>query len=784
MLRKKIKRVEKTGLAERNKMLIVKVLTLAAIGIMVFGMADCGDEPRIAEDTAIAVTDHKVHTQKENDAVANAESIAVIYRDIYDKAIETDTIGSLEVIRSIVARLGENGYVAVDSENQVDMTKAEGAVEFCKAVEEKEPAELTIIAVTYSGGFTKYDLKTEDGNVNIVRGHYQYDQQGYLKNSSTVSYQADLWQYTKEGYLLFEGSYFSDENYVLTLNDTPEHVALRVLPLGSRLREWNRQYVLPVGYGQNNMFLSDWSEDDFGDLDFYDIFDTFYPILYKEPVPYMADENLGEGSQTVYQIPEDVFENVIMTYFHIDREVIRANTTYISEAAAYEYRPRGFYEAQYPDIPYPEVVSYEENQDGTITLIVNAVYPEGNTSKLYSHEAVVRPLDDGAFQYVSNQMLSAKGDYDTWWYSKRLREEEWKEIYGGKTQKEQCLLTEAEKEELKNDALAAAWRVKEVYENVEIVDGPSYCSNIKGFTREQCKEVVTLLGKAGFISVTEDTNMENYEKIQDFYAAYLEKRDATMTIFNINPDGFIGAVTFIYRGDKLQTYYVGVGWQEEGIPELRDTLVSDIAEIKLTEKGYFIYAYENVIAHSSLRQYWRIKPLSDKCRELTAKYIDGLSYVNYNMLVTNWDKSNVEDILMPCMFEDIYYMATGEVLRTENGKIPAKVYERIMTTYFPLSIEQLRKKCKYDEGSNSYQYEMIFASPYPPFGEVVDYRENSDGTITLFVDGVWPDYNSDLAFTNEIVVMSFPDGTFRYISNVIEQKELELPPISAATDNH
>ena len=65
-----------------------------------------------------------------------------------------------------------------------------------------------------------------------------------------------------------------------------------------------------------------------------------------------------------------------------------------------------------------------------------------------------------------------------------------------------------------------------------------------------------------------------------------------------------------------------------------------------------------------------------------------------------------------------------------------------MTTYFPVSVEQLREHCEYDESSNSYEYEMIYASPYPPFGEVVDYTKNADGTITLIVDGVWPDYNS------------------------------------------
>lgn len=98
-----------------------------------------------------------------------------------------------------------------------------------------------------------------------------------------------------------------------------------------------------------------------------------------------------------------------------------------------------------------------------------------------------------------------------------------------------------------------------------------------------------------------------------------------------------------------------------------------------------------------------------------------------------------------------------------------------MTTYFPVSTEQLRKWCGYDKNSNSYEHEMILASAYPPFGEVVDYSVGADGTITLTVDGVWPDYNSDLAFTNTIVVQPFEDGTFRYLSNSIEEKELKVP---------
>ncbi len=732
--------------------------------------------------------------------VSDVEAVKEILCEIYDEAAEANDVGSLDTIQRMVARLGEHGYVAVDSANQVDMTRAEQAVDFCDAVDQKEDAKMTIIEVTEMG-FRKFDLQTEGGNVDIVRAYYQYDENGHLQERSTVNYPADFWQFTEEGYLIFEGKYFSDLDYALTLSDTPEHTALRVLPLDEMCRELNRKYVSLIGYRENNMFLCDWSQEDYGELDFYDIFDCFYPMFYGEPTPYTADEDLSV--EAVFQVPGNIFEDVIQSYFNVDLETLRRKTKYISEKKAYEYRPRGFQEVEYPDIPYPEVVDYTENRDGTITLVINAVYPHGNMSKAFSHTTVVRPLTEGGFQYVSNEMNLQDKDYNFWWHSNRLTEEErigndnaemsGEERIGNDNaemggedgevesdlwilpQAENSLFTEAEKGELNSMALTAAEQVKEIYQQVEITGETAYGSNIKAFTKEQCRDAVSLLGNADYVSVAEDTNMENYEKIEDFYTAYLEKRDAMVTVFNVNRDGLLEAITFIYRDGKLQTYYVGILWREGGIPETGDTLVSDIAEIKLTEKGYFIYAYKNVLPHSSLRQCFRIKPLSDKCRELTAKYIYGLSYVNYNVLVKNWDRNNVEDILMPCMFEDIYRIYTGENLEAPDGRIPAETYEKIMTTYFPVSAEVLRDKCGYDEASNSYEYEMIYATPYPPVGEVVDFVENGDGTITLTVDGVWADYNSDCAFTNTIVVQPFDDGTFRYLSNSIEQKELELP---------
>ena len=393
--------------------------------LVLIGITGCSTAPQtkiqtVEEDSEIVILEQSDYEE--------ADEIAETYRNIYEEAIEAKTTGSLEVIRGIVNRMGENGYVAIDSENQIDMTEVEQVMQFCEQVNAKKEAELTIIVVSYSGGFTKYDLKTEGGNVDIVQEYYQYES-GQQKNMSTSSYRADSWQYTEEGYLIFGGIWYSKENYILSLSGVEEHIALRVQPLNEKCRELNRKYIRPIGYEQNNMFLSDWREDDFGELDFYDAYDIFYKMKNNQFSPYVADDNLGVGA--IYRIPKAEFENLIMAYFKIDSETLQSKTTYFTEDETYEYKPRGFHEVEYHEIPYPEVVNCIENSNGTITLTLNAVYPKEKTSKLYAHEVVIRQLDDGCFQYVSNRVIDSADSPGRPWHTDRLTEEEWEEIYGG-----------------------------------------------------------------------------------------------------------------------------------------------------------------------------------------------------------------------------------------------------------------------------------------------------------------------------------------------------------------
>ena len=393
--------------------------------MMLLSVSGCSDthlEDEQGVESGIAVQDQQQNVKD------NEDEIIEICSQLYKKASEENKIADLETVRIIVNQFGENGYPAVDSRNQINMTEPEKVVEFCEKVDAQEEAEITILEVSYLGGFVKYDLHTKDGKVDVVRSYYKYEN-GDMYREVTGSYQAEYWNYTEDGYLMFSGVWFSEELYVLTLSGAEEHTALRVQPLDETYRELSRKYLLPIGFEQNNMFIVDWSEDDFGDLNFYDMYDLLYQKINGTYTPYVADDNLGVGA--VYRIPKDDFESVIMAYFNIDSETLQSKTIYYAEDETYEYKPRGFEEVEYPESPYSEVVGFTENSDGTLTLTANVVFPYAGDSKVYAHEVVVRPLENGSVQYVSNRIIPSEDNYRETWNTPRLTAEEWEEIYGG-----------------------------------------------------------------------------------------------------------------------------------------------------------------------------------------------------------------------------------------------------------------------------------------------------------------------------------------------------------------
>ena len=362
-------------------------------------------------------TDEETEEDKtEQQIYEDSQKLAEGYRKIYKTAVSQGNLNTLEVQQKIIASISGSGYAVVDRDDQINMVNYEQVEEFCKSADEGSEDHVTIISLLEEGDFVRYDMETKNGEIDVIVSTLRWEE-----SKPQVCYYHEFtaysWKYTKNGY------FFIEEYHPPGYDGAPGELAFRVKPLDQTCREFNRKYVYPVGYERNKLLITDWNEQDYSALDFYDLYESLYYIKYGISVPYEA----YAGAE--YEIPEQDFEEVIQSYFKIDREQITENTMYDTNRKSYLYRPRGLHDAEQPYEPYPEVTAYEEQEDGTLRLFIEAVWEREMTDCAVTSELVVRPLEDGSFQYVSNQITSWDEKLELSWYTPRLTDEQWQYYY-------------------------------------------------------------------------------------------------------------------------------------------------------------------------------------------------------------------------------------------------------------------------------------------------------------------------------------------------------------------
>ena len=727
---------------------------LLLVGVAIL-LCSCSNKNAVA-DAERTVIDFSI--SDENQFIADLDDIYSSCQDMKCKTEEE----KLNQTRTIIESMGSKGYIAVDVENQINMANAENAEMFLSEVAENRDAGCTILQVMYDKSFVRFDFKSGGNNVMITRRFYVRENNCFVEKNEE-NYKAYTWKYT-DGYLFFEryrmGGYDGDSAYT----------ALRVEPLDEKLRVLNRKYIKTIGYDSNNLFTTNWDESDMNKINYYDIYEALYKMKYGMSSPY-SDEGV------TYMIEGKLYEKVFQEYLPVSTDVLQHVNVYDVSRQMYQYRTRGMFDHSVtPLVPFPEVVDAEYNADGTITLIVNAVSEKDESGRLFTHKVAIKEKENDGFEYVSNDVLTMNKE-GIYWYRDRLSDKEWQEHYGDKTITinqngnviDDSLLSDDEMENVKVNIIGILQSdaIRKLYEDEDISDNSDL---IYG--------AVDILGSSGLICFSDDTNMYNYQLFQSFYRNYTDggERDY-ICVYRVNRDASVTEMTFVYDDSRIQMIFNTAKYENRDWKFIA-TGIRDLKDMKLTEKGYFIYTYSNIIAHGGLKEYFRVSPLTDECRKLTRKYVYGLSYVNYNMLVIDWDESNASDILVPCMFDDIYRLYTGENLKPDGGWIDADKYESVMLSMFPVTVTELRDKCDYNPEKDSYRYHVILGKQYPPFGEVVDYSYNDDGTVSLIVDAVWADKGSDIAFRNTLTVKPEEDGTFKYMSNHIEKMECDIPVYS------
>ena len=205
-------------------------------------------------------------------------------------------------------------------------------------------------------------------------------------------------------------------------------------------------------------------------------------------------------------------------------------------------------------MPYPEVVDFETNDDGSVTLTVNAVYPNENTSKLFSHRVTVSDKD-GQIYYLSNEIFDDE-ESALWWHADRLSEDEWDKYYKDSNcdeddyswmlpQIDHEIFTAEEKKQIEEETLMNVTEIWGLYEGVTIDESlTSLSSQIVDFTKEQRIEVLDALGELGVIAVTDDANTYNGESLKQFYDFFTEMKKSKAIMWKL---GLIKKDSLVFR---------------------------------------------------------------------------------------------------------------------------------------------------------------------------------------------------------------------------------------------
>ena len=349
--------------------------------------------------------------------------------------------------------------------------------------------------------------------------------------------------------------------------------------------------------------------------------------------------------------------------------------------------------------------------------------------------------------------------------------EQWEKGYG-------LPVDEQEEKEAENDCKKMMELIFDIYKDADKGTASNVVLNDETVLEMQKRLMETGCPVSTLVTYS---NMENYESVDQFLEECTDGKSGSVVIYEIHGDGGIGRMKFIFDGTEMYVVSAGSVWNKNGKSGMSYISYTRIKEWKYTDKGWFCYELcvpeppevTEIVDGSCLV---RIKPLSKEQREMSERCVQGLGYQGNNLLCSNWDTDHMEKLDYNGIYEYLYAMKHQKAFDAEdypNG-IPKEEFESLIMEYLPVTAEQIQEYAVFDEKNQTYVWVRLGCLNYAPtfFGtslpEVIDIKENEDGTVTLTVDAVCDMVICDDAvITHELTVKFADDGSFQYLGNEI-----------------
>ena len=180
---------------------------IALCTILPFVVQGCGKLSRESWQDVDTEAETVIVLEEDEEPKIRMEDVCL---ELYREAGRSGRLGEKETIAHIVKQFGENGYPAVDQKNRVDMVRASEVKRFCRRATDQQEAQIEIVEVDWNGGFVEYELQAAEGNLDVTRNYYHYEDE-MMRKKTEEHFTADSWSYTEDGYLMFSGTGALDE---------------------------------------------------------------------------------------------------------------------------------------------------------------------------------------------------------------------------------------------------------------------------------------------------------------------------------------------------------------------------------------------------------------------------------------------------------------------------------------------------------------------------------------------------------------------------------------------
>ncbi len=361
-------------------------------------------------------------------------------------------------------------------------------------------------------------------------------------------------------------------------------------------------------------------------------------------------------------------------------------------------------------------------------------------------------------------------------------------------------VSNAKMKEYKENALAAMEVLRELY----LAADKGTASNVV-LSDATVAEMVVTLGQSGYTAVDfyGNLNVQNAQPLIEFGNGVKTGTEGEACYYVLHSDSTLHANNLSYKEGVASVVTVSVEWDENNEPSVYSTGQYALSRLELTDKGWLICTRDSDSGGSSWAvngnayTFLRLSAYDDTKRQLADKYMGDQAYSENNLFTCTWSTSDFGQLDFNSLFPLLYsrYYGTVPLTGSNMGYIagfekvpdtdlyiaPYEQFQQVICSYIDVDVDTLQWLSDdnaslggyYVLGTAQEYYNNI--TPKVPTPEITDYWYNSDGSLTMKVDAVYPAYGTDCAFTHELTVMDTEDG-FKYLSNYMYESENNIIP--------